>query len=97
MISLKEVIFSMVVSNLNKLEGVSVVHCSVNDTFEYDYERTMPAMSFRITVKGGNKREIANIIWDNKPLGVLSCGSTKVKVTDSEGFKHKIYFERIKE
>lgn len=95
MSTLKEVINSFIVTNLNKLEGVDVIHCSVNDTYNYDYERAMPAMSFRIAVKGGDKKEIANTIWMNKPLGILSVGNTKVKVKDSEGFKHKIYFERV--
>lgn len=93
--NLKAVINSMVVDNLNRLENVSVVHCSVNETLKYDYERALPAISFRVTVKGGDKKEVANVIWNNKPLGILSAGSTKVKIKDDFGFKHKICFERV--
>ena len=94
--SMRDVINSFIVANLDKLEGVQVVHISVNDTLNYDYERALPAMSFRVTVKGGDKKEIANTIWNNKPIGILSVGNTKVKVEDCCGFKHKIYFERVK-
>lgn len=76
--------------------GAELVHYSDNLTTEYDYERAMPCMSFRLTVRGGKKKQIAEIIWKYKPMGIFSHGSTKVKIKDCCGYKHNIYFERIK-
>lgn len=76
--------------------GGEFIHWSENKTCEYDLERALPPMSFRITVKGGKKKDIARAIWDNKFLGVLSVGNTSLNVTDCcGGYKHKIKFERI--
>ena len=76
--------------------GAELVHFSSNRKFERDYERALPSISVRLTIKGGKKKDIALIIWNLKPLGVLTVGNTKVKIKDSEGFTHKIYFERVR-
>ena len=75
--------------------GAELVHFSSNRKFERDYERALPPISVRLTVKGGKKKDIGLIIWNLIPLGVLTVGNTKVKIKDSEGFTHKIYFEKV--
>ena len=75
--------------------GAEIVHYTDNRTLSRDCERALPALSVRFTIKGGKKKEIAKLIWELKPLGVLTVGTTSTKVKDSYGFKHKIYFEHI--
>ena len=76
--------------------GAELVHFSSNRKLERDYERALPPISVRLTVKGGKKKDIGLIIWNLIPLGVLTAGNTKVKIKDSEGFTHKIYFEKVR-
>ena len=79
--------------HLSELDGVIVLWVAENNTFDYDYERCLPPMSFRVTLNGGKKKEIANTIWRYKPLGVRSVGNTSKKVKDCCGFKHEVYWE----
>lgn len=85
----------MMLRAMYKLDGLEFVHVSVNPTWTHDYERALPPHSIRVSVRGGEDKEIAEVIWRNKVIGVRTCGNTKGKVTDCCGFKHKIRFERI--
>lgn len=80
---------------LEFLPGVEFVHVSVNRTWNTDKKTGLPPHSFKVYVLGGKKKDIAQIIWMNKSIGVLSQGNTKVKVKGCLGFKHIISFERL--
>jgi hypothetical protein len=80
---------------IEALPGVEFVHVSVNRTWEDDKKTGLPPHSFKVYVLGGKKKDIAHIIWMNKPIGVWSLGNTGVKVRDSLGYKHLISFERL--
>lgn len=80
---------------IEALPGVEFVHVSTNRTWALDKKTGLAPQSFKVYVLGGEKKEIAQIIWNNKTIGVLSQGNTKVKIRDSLGFKHMISFERL--
>ncbi len=77
------------------LNGVEFAHLTFNTGWVWDYDRGLSPHSFRLCVKGGDEKEIAKAIWYQRPLGIKTCGSVKVKIKDSFGFKHKVYFERV--
>lgn len=54
----------------------------------------LPAKSFEAIVHEGADADIAQTIWDEKPAGIKSYGSTTVVVEDSMGFNHNIRFSR---
>lgn len=80
---------------LEFLPGVEFVHVSVNRTWKDDKKTGLPPHSFKVYVLGGKKKDIAQIIWMNKYIGVLAVGNTEVKVKDSFGCKWLISFERL--
>lgn len=53
-----------------------------------------PPKSFEMIVQGGQDIDIATVIFDNKPAGILSFGSTTLTLQDSQGFDHDISFSR---
>lgn len=80
-------------SALRNLDGVTDVAIYENDTDVTDSNGVLPH-SFLPLVLGGIGSDIAQTIWENKPMGILSQGNTIVSVTDSQGFSHDIGFER---
>jgi len=68
--------------NILQLEGVDFVHITENRSCVYDKKKGLPPLSFKLYVRGGKKKEIAEILWLYKPLGTLSIGNTSVKVKD---------------
>lgn len=77
---------------LQEVEGVSAVYVYENDTSATVDGR--PPHSFETVVIGGDQQEIAEKIWEVKPAGISTCGSTAVLVADSEGLMHQISFSR---
>src|SRR5690606_26980925 len=69
-------------SRLLELDGVEAVHIKEGEH------------SFEIIVKGGKESEIANTIWQCKPLGVKTNGSIEQKIKDSFGQDRAIKFSR---
>ena len=57
----------------------------------------IPAHQFLSAILGGDNDEIANIIWDNTPQGILSFGATTVAITDDQGFSQDVKFTRPSE
>jgi len=53
----------------------------------------LPAKSFVAVVQGGVAADIAALIYDQKPAGILTWGATTINVTDDQGFLHPISFE----
>ena len=80
-------------SALINTDGVSEVTIYENDTSVVD-GNGVPAHSFLPIVVGGLSTDIANAIWDNKPIGILSYGNTTVSISDVQGFPHDISFSR---
>jgi len=54
----------------------------------------LPGKSFEVVVDGGDDDEIARSIFDSKPIGIESFGTTTVYVDDSQGTSHAIKFSR---
>lgn len=80
-------------SALINLEGVEEVRIYENDTDVVD-AFGVPAHSFMPIVLGGVSIDIANTIWENKPMGIRSYGDTVVVIFDTQGSSHNIGFER---
>lgn len=80
-------------SALINLDNVSEVTIYENDTSVVD-GNGVPAHSFLPIIVGGLSTDIANAIWDNKPIGILSYGNTTVNINDVQGFAHAISFSR---
>lgn len=80
-------------SALINLDAVEQVVIYENDTDVTD-AKGIPAHSFLPIVLGGISTNIAQTIWENKPLGIRSFGNTSVTIYDSQGFPHDIGFER---
>ena len=80
-------------SALINLDNVSEVTIYENDTSVVD-GNGVPAHSFLPIVSGGLSTDIANAIWNNKPIGILSYGNTTVSISDVQGFPHDISFSR---
>lgn len=80
-------------SALVNLEGVESVFIYENDTDVVD-SLGQPPHSFTVVVLGGDSEEIANTIWENKPIGILSNGGEAVTIFDVQGFPHIIKFTR---
>lgn len=80
-------------SDLISLANVIEVQIYENDTDVAD-SNGVPAHSFLPIILGGDPLEIAESIWENKPLGIRSYGNTTQTIYDSQGFPHEIGFER---
>lgn len=80
-------------SDLISLANVIEVQIYENDTDVVD-ANGVPAHSFLPIILGGDPLDIAETIWENKPLGIRSYGNTTQTIYDSQGFPHEIGFER---
>lgn len=80
-------------SALIGVSGVTQVQIYENDTSIVNSDGVEPH-SFLPIVLGGSSVDIANAIWENKPIGILSQGNTTVSIEDAQGFNHNISFER---
>lgn len=54
----------------------------------------LPGKSFEVVVDGGDDQEIARAIFESKPIGIESYGTTTVYVDDSQGTSYPIKFSR---
>lgn len=80
---------------IEALPGVEFVHVSVNRTYDHDKKTGLPPHSVKVYVLGGKKKQIAHILWMNKPIGVMMLGNTEVYTPDYAGYKWPITFERL--
>ncbi|MCK4521364.1 MAG: baseplate J/gp47 family protein [Nanoarchaeota archaeon] len=53
-----------------------------------------PPKSFEAVLVGGDEAEIAQKIWEVKPAGIETFGTTSETITDSQGIDHVIKFSR---
>lgn len=83
---------AMLASVLN-ITGVSSAVVLENDSNVTD-GNGVPRKSFNVVARGGDDAELAGVIWDKKPIGILAFGTTTEVITDSQGFDHDISFSR---
>lgn len=80
----------------NLLENVdsvttALVFENTTDTIDSDGR---PPHSIEAVVQGGDSLDIANMIWKTKAAGIDTYGSVGTEITDSQGVKHTMYFNR---
>lgn len=80
-------------SSLSNVVGVSSV-VIVENVSNVDDIYGRPPGSFEIIITGGDDTDIANTIWEDKPLGVSTFGTTAVVIQDSAGFDKTVNFSR---
>ena len=74
-------------------KGVRDARLYVNDTDSTD-SISIPAHSIAVVTDGGNGEAVAQAIFDKKPPGIGTWGSTTVTVPDAEGNGHPVSFTR---
>lgn len=77
---------------LLNLEGVE--DAVVKDNKTATPAEGIPAYQFLVSILGGDNAEIASIIWNNTPQGIISAGTTTVVHTDDQGFPQDVKFVR---
>lgn len=80
-------------SALLNVDGITEVKIYENDTSITDGNGVL-GHSFLPVVLGGSSQQIAETIWENKPIGILSQGDTTIPILDTQGFSHNISFKR---
>ena len=80
-------------SALYALQGVNNLVIYENDT-DIEDEKGLPPHSFTVLIDGANPDDIARAIWQNRPVGILSVGTTSVEIVDAYGYKRNIRFSR---
>lgn len=84
-------ILESILDALRNVEGVTDVVVYENDTDTVD-SLGIPAHSFLPIVLGGLPSDVAQAIWENKPIGIPSVGDTTVQIADSQGILHNVSF-----
>lgn len=79
-------------SAVRNVQGVTTALVIENDTGFTDSEGR-PDHSFEVVVQGGSDQDIADAIYDSKPAGIPSFGTTSAIVT-IEGFQNTVYLTR---
>ena len=85
-------------SALMRVPTVESVGILENDTDEIDSEGR-PPRSFECYIAGGDDYglQIAETIFEKKPIGILTVGDITVTVTDDGGFEHDISFSHTED
>lgn len=78
---------------LNQIQGVTQAVVIENRTTSTD-PQGRPAKSYESVVDGGSDNTIADVIWDTKPAGVETYGSTTVVLQDNQGNDQAVSFSR---
>lgn len=86
-------------SDLMQVAGVKSVQVIDNNTPLADPVTGTPAKSFQCVVfdgitPGASNANIGQVIWNDKPSGIASYGTTPVQVTDSQGNPQTVLFSR---
>lgn len=80
-------------SQLLELEGVTFVRVYENMTNVTDLIG-LPSHSFMAIVRGGVDTDVAEVVWNNKPVGIASYGNTSAVIRDSQNVERDIFFSR---
>lgn len=79
---------------LVRITGVAEVVVTENPLYVTD-AAGRPPKSFEVVIDGGDDTEIAQAIWDNKPVGIETYGVTTTEsITDAVGNAHDVNFSR---
>lgn len=78
---------------LVRIPTVTSAGVIVNDTMTTD-SKGRPPFSFECFINGGENyhNEIAETIYNKKPIGIKTYGSINVTITDEGGYNHQINF-----
>lgn len=79
-------------SQLTSLDGVKFVTITENKLG--DDTGTLPAHTFAVVILGGDEDEIANAIFNNRPIGINDYGDESVTVVDINGNPNIVNFSR---
>jgi len=85
--------YDTLTDSLIELTDVTYARIIDNPTDAADSYGT-PAHGFMAVTEGGDDQEIADMIWQNKPAGIATGGTTAVVVKDSAGYDHTMNFEK---
>ena len=80
-------------SQLLELEDVDFVRVYENMSDITDI-RGLPPHSFMAILRGGTDTDIGRVVWNNKPLGIASFGTSTVIVRDSQNMEREVKFSR---
>lgn len=80
-------------SAVQRLEGVTQLML-IENPLEVDDKNGIPPKSFELIVAGGSTEDIAQAIWDNKPLGIRTWGTSEGVAHDIFGGEHIMHFQR---
>lgn len=86
-------ILESIIDALKNVAGVTDVKVYENDTMTVN-ALGVPPKSFMPIVLGGLPTDVGNAIWQNKPAGISSSGTTTIQIVDSLGFLHPISYKR---
>lgn len=80
-------------ARVTALDGVTSASVEENWTMTTNVSG-LPAKSFEVTVKGGSDIAVATAIWESKPAGIQSFGTSSTTIIDSENREQTLYFSR---
>lgn len=85
-------------SAILRVPGVTQAEIAVNETDATDADNR-PAHSFECYVSGGAgaEQEIAEAIFEKKPVGIKAVGALTYSVSDKSGITHSVSFSRTQE
>jgi len=86
-------VLGAIASQLASLSLVDAVVAFENITMITDVDGR-PPKSFEMVVQGGVDLDIAQKIWETKPAGIETFGTSSALATDSEGVTHLMKFSR---
>lgn len=87
-------VLDTILAEVLSVDGVTEGFIFENDSKNVDPITNTPANSFQVVVLGGDDDEIGTAIFNEKPVGIESFGTTIVIVNDSQGKPHNIGFTR---
>lgn len=87
-------ILETILAEVINITGVTEAFIFENSTSIVDPINNTPSKGFQLVVLGGVDLEIATAIFDEKPIGIESFGTTIVPVSDSQLISHNIGFTR---
>lgn len=86
-------IIESLIDALKNVPGVTDVVVYENDTAFTD-ANGLPMKSFMPIVLGGLPSDVALAIWQNKPAGISSVGTTTVQIADTQNILHSISYKQ---
>lgn len=80
-------------ADVTDVDSVTSVRVFENTTDVVDGEG-LPPHSFEVVALGGADQDIIDTIWDGKPAGIETSGTTSGTATDTQGDPHTVKFSR---